>query len=130
MRKKMKNKEEKHSSSKFFKGVFWGVVAGTILGMLYAPEEGKKTRKKIKILSDEATVEGKKVVKKAKTKVEKFKEEAEPIIEQYKEKLSEIAETIDKESIPVRDALEDAVDSVSDGAKRVSKKYFKGTKKR
>ena len=28
MRKKMKNKEEKHSSSKFFKGVFWGVVAG------------------------------------------------------------------------------------------------------
>lgn len=121
---------KENNGGKFFKGVFWGVLAGTILGMLYAPEEGKKTRKKLKILSDEATTEGKKVVKRAKTKVEKFRQEAEPIIKQYKERLSEVAETIDKESVPVRDALEDALDSVSDGAKRVKKKYFKGTKKR
>ena len=52
--------KERHRG-RFFRGVFWGVIAGTVLGMLYAPEEGKKTRKKLKTLSDETVKKGKKV---------------------------------------------------------------------
>lgn len=32
-------------------GLLAGAAAGVVLGMLYAPEEGKATRKKIKIKS-------------------------------------------------------------------------------
>jgi gas vesicle protein len=35
------------SSSKLLLGILGGVAAGTLMGVLFAPAEGKKTRKKI-----------------------------------------------------------------------------------
>ncbi|REH00499.1 YtxH domain-containing protein [Flavobacterium aquicola] len=35
------------SAGKLILGILGGVAAGAILGVLFAPEEGKKTRKKI-----------------------------------------------------------------------------------
>ncbi|WP_348822796.1 YtxH domain-containing protein [Flavobacterium aestuarii] len=35
------------STGKFALGILGGIAAGALLGVLFAPEEGKKTRKKI-----------------------------------------------------------------------------------
>jgi gas vesicle protein len=41
------------SKSKILLGVLGGDAAGTLLGMLFAPEKGSKTRKKIKSKSND-----------------------------------------------------------------------------
>ena len=41
------------SKSKVLLGVLGGVAAGALLGILFAPEKGSKTRKKIKLKSND-----------------------------------------------------------------------------
>lgn len=43
------------SAGKLILGVLGGVAAGALLGVLFAPEEGEKTRKKIKTKASDST---------------------------------------------------------------------------
>lgn len=38
---------------RFFEGFFFGTIAGILVGILYAPDSGENTRKKIKKLKDD-----------------------------------------------------------------------------
>ena len=72
-------------------GLLAGAAAGVVLGMLYAPEEGVETRKKIKAkannLKDQAQDEYGKASEKAKEKYAEVSEKA-------KERYSEVSEKV------------------------------------
>ena len=130
-----------HNGDAFFKGLFWGAVAGAILGVMFAPDKGEETRKKLKKLAEEYEEKGHEAAKtakvefnKAKTKYEKIMEEAEPIIEEAKDKIAKIEKQVEKEvgkdKGPVLDALQDLEDTVDDEAHKIRKRFFKGTRRR
>ena len=92
-------------SSSFFSFLF-GLVAGSILGLLYAPEKGANTRDKLSFLLDkykkrfeeilseiiegkakvesEAKVEGEKIINSAKEKAEKLLDDVNGLMDQIK----------------------------------------------
>lgn len=126
-----------HSGESFFRGMTWGIVIGGVLGLLFAPEKGEENRKKLKKLAEEykgkgenALILAKKEVKKAGIKYRQYKKTADPYIESAKEKISEIEKTIEKEKGPALDKIQDLADTLEDEAKKIKKKYFKGTRKR
>lgn len=51
-----------------------GVAAGTVLGVLIAPDKGEESRKKVKKTAEDC-------IGKVKEKLSKHKEEAEPAVE-------------------------------------------------
>jgi gas vesicle protein len=126
-----------HHTDSFVKGVFWGTLIGGILGILFAPEKGEETRKKLKKLTAEykgkgesALVVAKGEAEKAKVKYEQYKQKADPYIEAAREKISEIEKTIEREKGPTMDKIQDFADTLEDEAKKIKKKYFKGIRKR
>ena len=78
-------------------GLLAGAAAGLVLGMLYAPEEGTETRKKIKNkaneLKDQAVDQYGKVSEKAK---EQFQDVSGKVRDQYGNISSQVKETADK----------------------------------
>lgn len=126
-----------HGGDTFFRGVTWGIVIGGILGLLFAPDRGEETRKKLKKLAKEYKVKGedalvvaKNEAGKAKVKYQQYKQKADPYIESAKEKISEIEKTIEKEKGPVMDRIQDFAETLEDEAKKIKKRYFKGVRKR
>lgn len=73
------------SSGKLLLGVLAGVAAGAVLGILFAPDEGAKTRKKIVKKGEEFT-DG------LKEKFDKFKDEITEKFEKVKEDVTDFAE--------------------------------------
>lgn len=79
-----------------------GAAAGVVLGMLYAPEEGKETRKKIKNkandLKDQAIDQYGKTTEKAKAQYqdlsEKVKDNYQTISSQVRETAKNVASTV------------------------------------
>lgn len=126
-----------HNGGSFMNGVVWGAIIGGVLGVLFAPEKGEETRKKVKKLIREYKDKGEDYVEiakieagKAKYKYDEYKEKAEPYIEAAKEKISEIEKTIEREKGPVKDKIEDFAETLEDEAKKIKKKYFKNVRKR
>jgi gas vesicle protein len=126
-----------HHGDSFIKGVFWGTVIGGVLGVLFAPERGEETRKKLKKLtreyrerSGDAFVAAKDEAAKAKVKYQQYKQKADPYIEAAKEKISEIEKTIEREKGPTMDKIQDFAETLEDEAKKIKKRYFKGVRKR
>lgn len=126
-----------HSGDTFFKGAVWGIAIGGVLGILFAPDRGEETRKKLEKLvkkykekGGDALVVAKDEAEKAKIKYQQYKQKAEPYIESAKEKISEIEKTIEKEKGPVMDKIQDFAETLEDEAKKIKKKYFKGVRKR
>lgn len=85
------------NANKIILGVLGGLVTGAALGILFAPDSGKKTRKKIKDksqeLKDSVKEEFDKLVKKADNKYQTISEDAnEFLLHQAKPKIeNEIA---------------------------------------
>jgi len=94
------------------KGFLWGILAGlgvgAALGVLFAPDEGENTRRKLKEKSKE------------------LKKEAE-------EALEELGETIEPWVEEARENIEEAVEPVQTKAKeaisKTKKRFFKNVKK-
>lgn len=87
--------------------VFWGIVtaaaAGAVIGMLFAPEEGTQTRKKIKKRTNSLASELIDALEKSKAKVVSSAEELKDKGQKYKSDLTEKAE----------DLADDAADEVN-----------------
>ncbi|MCF2444605.1 YtxH domain-containing protein [Dyadobacter sp. CY345] len=87
--------------------VFWGIVtaaaAGAVIGMLFAPEEGTQTRKKIKKRTNSLASELIDALEKSKAKVVSSAEELKDKGQQYKNDLTDKAE----------DLADDAADEVN-----------------
>lgn len=74
-----KDKEKKHSHpGSFLHGTFFGVIAGTIIGLLVAPDKGEATKEKVK------------------TKAKELNEKAQPVIEKAKIAAEEIAQIVEE----------------------------------
>lgn len=72
-------------------GLLAGAAAGVILGMLYAPEEGKETRRKIKTKANDLKEEAK---NKYGEVSEKVKDQYGNISSTFKETASSVAHTV------------------------------------
>ena len=139
----------------FFKGLLWGTAIGTVLGVLFAPDKGEETRKKVKKTAKVYEEKGRETIEKAKIefeeakkkyenmrlaaepyieeakeKYEEFKTNAEPYVEEAKDKYSVFKKEAEKGKGTVVETLENLSDDVEDTAKKIKKKYFRGVKKR
>lgn len=65
------------STSKFLTAVAAGVAAGAIVGILFAPDRGSETRRKIQDKSGELADRVKSTLRRGKDKLNGLKEEAE-----------------------------------------------------
>lgn len=81
-----KNEEKKQNNSEsFLHGTIFGVIAGTIIGLLIAPDKGEVTKEKIKIKAGEL-----------KTKSQEFEEKMHPTLEKTKNAVQEAAQIVEK----------------------------------
>jgi gas vesicle protein len=126
-----------HSGDTFLRGATWGFVIGGVLGLLFAPDKGEETRKRLKKLvkeyrekGEDALVIAKDEAEKAKVKYQEYKEKADPYIADAKEKISQIEKRIEEEKGPTMDKIQDFAETLEDEAKKIKKKYFKGVRKR
>lgn len=121
----------------FSKGFLWGAVIGGILGVLFAPDNGENTRKKIKKTAKEYEGKGKEALEKAKIEMEKAKEKyeelrmkAEPVVEKAKESIVNIKEVVEEKKDPLLNNLENFAEDIEDEAKKLKKRYFSGVRKK
>jgi gas vesicle protein len=88
---------------------FWGIVTaaavGAVIGLLFAPEDGGKTRKKIK------------------RKTNSLASDLIEALEKSKEKASDAADEIKKEGLEYKDAAVDKAEEYKDAAKDEWNKY-------
>ena len=85
-------------TNKVILGLIGGLAAGAILGVLFAPDSGKKTRKKItdksKELKDNAKGDFDKLLEKIDSKYQSLSEQSHILLNKGKEKIEEeIAKT-------------------------------------
>ncbi|NLN59494.1 MAG: YtxH domain-containing protein [Deltaproteobacteria bacterium] len=91
-------------NSDFLRGVIIGGVIGAVIGILFAPKSGRKTRKDIVRKTDE-------IVKKAKDEYEGALEKSKVVYESAIRKAKEI-------QLMAREKVEDVEDVVSDLAEK------------
>lgn len=88
------------SSGKLFLGILAGIAAGATLGILFAPEKGSTTRKKIMDKGEDFVEECKTKMEDLVTQLtdtfEKVKEEADELVAKTKEKCDEIKKEVDQ----------------------------------
>lgn len=124
----MSNKCNNNSGS-VLASLLLGAAAGVALGLLYAPEEGKKTRKKIKEKADDLACQAKDqyavAVENARKQYEKAKEQYEAVTEKAKEQYgnitSQVKETTDKVVSNVKDGYDKYKTQAADTVAQVSK---------
>lgn len=77
------------SNGKFLAGILMGVAAGAVLGILFAPEKGEDTRKKIKKrtskMGDDLKAKFDEMADSFKKKFNDIKEDADEMMEQARQ---------------------------------------------
>ena len=87
------------NSKKVIVGVFAGIAAGALLGILFAPKKGFETRKKILTLGGEFGNLAK----------EKFNEFLDGIIEKFESAKGEVSELTQKVETKIDDEFDDVL---------------------
>ncbi len=114
----------------FSKGFFWGAAIGALLGVIFAPDKGEETRKKIKKVAKEYEQKGEETLEKAKEKYSEIKEKAEPFVEKAKEGIDVVKTKIEENKEPLKNKIEEIADNIEEGIRNSRKRYFRGVKKR
>ena len=114
----------------FSKGFFWGAAIGALLGVIFAPDKGEETRKKIKKVAKEYEQKGGEVLEKAKEKYSEVKEKAEPFVEKAKEGIDVVKTKIEENKEPLKNKIEEIAGNIEEEIGNSRKRYFKGVKKR
>ncbi len=100
------------------KGFLWGALAGlgvgAALGVLFAPDEGENTRRKLKEKSKELKKEAEKAL-------EELGETVEPWIEEMQKKVGPVLEEIDQATEPVQKKAKEVV-------QRTKHRFFKNVR--
>jgi gas vesicle protein len=102
----------------FFKGLFFGGVIGGLLGILYAPKSGERTRRDIHKKTDEFIAKGKEGYEDA---VERTQESYQQAVKRLKELQKEAAGAIQELENRVEKLAESGKESVSELADRGKK---------
>ncbi len=129
-------------SDGFLFGMIVGALFGAVAGVLYAPEEGTKTRIKLKKRFESDIERGKIWAEELNEKVEEVKVKAEPVINELKEKIEPVLDKLEGMSAPVREEVasfvEDLKDEIaesggphvkSEDTSEMKKRFFKGVRK-
>jgi gas vesicle protein len=78
----------KRSTSNLFIGFFTGIAVGALLGVLYAPDKGSVTRKKIQKRTEEFAED-------IEERFDELKEDVTELVDDVKENLSDKKEKLD-----------------------------------
>ncbi|MEO6287083.1 MAG: YtxH domain-containing protein [Dyadobacter sp.] len=93
------------SSNKAFWGIVTAAAVGAVIGLLFAPEDGGKTRKKIK------------------KRTNSLASDLIDALERSKEKASDAADELEKEGSEYKDAAVNKAEEFTDAAKEQWNKY-------
>ncbi len=122
------DKCDKHGPG-FMTGVFWGTVVGAVLGVLYAPESGNKTREKIKTLSDNLTEKGQNLYDDATELAEDVKLASAPLMDEIEKNVKPVlkkAKGSGKDvQFQVLEKIEQLVEEMEDTPSKVKKAFKK-----
>lgn len=100
---------DSRSSSGGHHTFLWGLVAGAVLGVLFAPDNGESTRKKLKKVSEDLADKGMESYTIATEKFESFKETAIPIAAQLEEQLGPILSAAKETGGPLKDEVVETI---------------------
>lgn len=106
--------------SSFFRGFFFGVLGGAVLGILFAPDEGKETRRKI-------AEKGKEAKGKAEELAHDVEKELGPLVKETSERIREVSEQVQEASGPVKESTKDKLSELEKELAQTRKRFFKGT---
>lgn len=129
--------DSRHDSDNLMLGLLIGAVLGGIAGVLFAPDEGKKTREKLKVKLSEGKLKADELMEDVSEKVAEAREKAEPIIAEIHAKIEPVLEKVSEASEPVREQIAQYVQELKEEIEdreistiaRMKKKFFKGVKK-
>lgn len=124
--------EHPNKDGSFMTGMFFGLIVGGILGVLFAPDAGENTRRKLKDTSDDLKEKGDKVLEKAGRFVEDVRVAADPLVDEIEKNVSpllkrakESGKDVHSQVIEKIEQLVDDFDNTSDH-KKSPKKAFRG----
>ena len=92
-----KNNQNGGFAKNFFWGALLGAMAGFAMGILYAPDEGEKTRKVVEQKKKEFLKTANKIKKDAEPVVKKMIEVVEPLVEEIEKKIEPVKTEVAKE---------------------------------
>ncbi len=99
-------------------GLIFGGIAGAIVGILYAPQSGQKTREQIREKSDEILEQGKEVYTDSKDKLEGYYESSK---ETASGKMGDLKEKIGLATNKIKTTAESVAETARDKFEKISK---------
>jgi gas vesicle protein len=133
MTKRRPNNMCERCNQSFLSGALVGGLVGGLLGVLYAPNSGKDTRKKLAVAGEKYIEKGEELVDEAEVKYDDLKRQVKPILTNIERKVLPILKEIETASEPVREEFSERIGALVDEAegkikeekKIIQKRYFK-----